>query len=133
MWPKKFNQVYVSDHLGAGLAPWNLIDYNFFNKKKTLFIKNKFTKKKYELIFFHYHDLKYFNKYFFLGGYKISIIAYLKIYKDYKSLYLKEIKKLKKITIFKDFNFADNSGVGKIYIINLIKKILYLKNLKFIK
>ena len=133
VWPKKFNQVYVSDHLGAGLAPWNLIDYNFFNKKKTLFIKNKFTKKKYELIFFHYHDLKYFNKYFFLGGYKISIIAYLKIYKDYKSLYLKEIKKLKKITIFKDFNFADNSGVGKMYIINLIKKIFYLKNLKFIK
>lgn len=46
MWPKKFKQVHVSDHLGAGLAPWNLIDYKFFNRKKNLFIKNKFTKKK---------------------------------------------------------------------------------------
>lgn len=48
-------------------------------------------------------------------------------------LYLKEIKKLKEKTIFKGFNFADTSGVGKMYIISLIKKILYLKNLKFIK
>ena len=27
IWPKKFNQVFVSDHLGAGLAPWNLTDF----------------------------------------------------------------------------------------------------------
>ncbi len=133
MWPKKFKQVHISNHLGAGLAPWNLIDYKFFNRKKNLFIKNKFTKKKYELIFFHYHDLKYFNKYFFLGRYEIGLKAYSKIYKGYMLLYLKEIRKLREKTIFKDFNFADTSGVGKMYIISLIKKILYLKNLKFIK
>ena len=133
IWPKKFKQVYISEHSGAGLAPWNLIDYSFLNNKKKFYIKNKLNKKIYQLIFFHFHDLKYFNKYFFLGSYEVSFQAYLKIYEQYMSLYLKEIKKLKKKTIFKDFNFSDNSGRGKIYIINLFKKILYFKNLKFIK
>ena len=121
------------NHLGAGLAPWNIQDYYIFKKKNNIFIKKKLNKKKFELIFFHYHDLKYFNKYFFLGSYEISQYAYLKIYKKYMLNYIKEINKLKKKIEFKNFNFVDTSGTGKIYIINLIKKILYAKNLKFIK
>ncbi len=133
LWPKKFKKVLVVNHLGAGLAPWNIQDYYIFKKKNNIFIKKKLNKKKFELIFFHYHDLKYFNKYFFLGSYEISQYAYLKIYKKYMLNYIKEINKLKKKIEFKNFNFVDTSGTGKIYIINLIKKILYAKNLKFIK
>lgn len=133
IWPKKFNQVFVSDHLGAGLAPWNLIDFNLKKKKKSLRIENKLTKKNYELIFYHYHDLKYFSKYFFLGGYKIDLLSYRKIYMRYMSLYLKEVNKLKKNKIFKDCNFSDSSGSGKTYVINFIKKILNFKNLKIIE
>jgi hypothetical protein len=132
-WPKKFKKVFVTKHLGAGLAPWNLSKFEMQKTKNIFLITDKKTKKYHNLIFYHYHDFKYFSNHFFLGSYKIDTILYNQIYKKYSTLYLKEIKKLKNNINFNDYDFSDSTGEGKMYIINLIKKILHFRNLKIIK
>ncbi|KPA13126.1 glycosyltransferase family 2 [Candidatus Magnetomorum sp. HK-1] len=50
--PSKFNGVTVLKHIGAGVGPWNQIQYNFSKD-----IHNKVWVDKYPLIFYHFHSL----------------------------------------------------------------------------
>jgi len=75
-WTTRFKGVCVSRHIGCGIAPWNLQQYNFNKKKEKIYVYDIKTKEEKELIFFHYHSLKknmYSGKIIWhLGGYYIS-------------------------------------------------------------
>jgi hypothetical protein len=57
-WPTQFNNVHIIQNLGAGLAPWNIQQYSLINKYQ-FFEKNDNNSKVYDIIFYHFHYLKY--------------------------------------------------------------------------
>lgn len=50
--PKRWNNVYVIQNLGVGIAPWNMYRYHY---KETTFT---FDDKEYPYVFFHFHGVK---------------------------------------------------------------------------
>jgi len=58
-WPHDFDCVHVLQHEGGGIAPWNIQQYDFSEENGQHFVINKKTKRKYPLVFIHYHGLKF--------------------------------------------------------------------------
>jgi hypothetical protein len=56
-WTTRFRSVYVPTHIGCGLAPWNIQQYNISIEDDKLFVQDKITKKKEVVIFYHFHGL----------------------------------------------------------------------------
>lgn len=83
-WPIRFEGVHVLKHLGGGLAPWNIQQFDFFKREKTLFLKEKKAGKEYLGIFYHFHSLKFYkNRTVDLPRYEISKDAIDLIYVPY--------------------------------------------------
>ena len=57
-WTTRFKNVYVPTHIGCGLAPWNIQQYDLFIQDNTLYAQDKVTKKEEPVIFYHFHGLK---------------------------------------------------------------------------
>jgi len=88
-WITRFKGVYVPRHIGCGIAPWNLQQYDFNEKEEKIYIHDIITKEEKELIFSHYHNLRkciYSGKIiWYLGSYhfpnkskEILFIPYIK-------------------------------------------------------
>ena len=63
-WPEKYKCVHIVEHIGAGIAPWNL---NRFVLKKTenhIPVISEVGKKNSQeaAVFFHFHNLKYLDR-----------------------------------------------------------------------
>lgn len=54
VWPEKYSNVHILEHLGGGLAPWNANNYTY-DKKDNLFVFEKGKKQAHELVFYHFH------------------------------------------------------------------------------
>ena len=131
-WITRFKKVYAPTHIGCGLAPWNIQQYNFFMENNILFSQDKITKKKEPVIFYHFHGL---NKIYadekkviwFLSPnqYYIDIKVEELIYKDY----------LEFISKYEQTHYKSKMKIKKtafIYIIFLILKDI-IRNLFIIK
>jgi hypothetical protein len=61
-WTTRFKGVHVLQHLGGGLAPWNIQQYQIYNDK--VLIHKGLNKKNITLqpIFFHFHGVKLYEK-----------------------------------------------------------------------
>ena len=78
-WTSRFEGIHVLENLGAGIAPWNIQQYDLTNKN-------------FNLIFYHFHGYKILeDKKIELGTYKLNK-------RDIKILYKPYTKHLKKIT-----------------------------------
>jgi hypothetical protein len=88
-WCSRFEGVRELAHLGGGVAPWNVQQYNFTAENNRITGKAKNTSKSFDLIFYHFHHLKYCEKKaFYLGPYKLTKDDINYIYKPYiKALY----------------------------------------------
>lgn len=64
-WPTQFKSVKVLSHLGGGVAPWNMQQYDFNFENEKLFGIEKKTKNRFEIIFFHFHSFSFLSKHFF--------------------------------------------------------------------
>lgn len=60
-WPEKFKSVYVSNNLGGGVAPWNIQQYNLISKSP-LTLENKKDGLNFDVIFYHFHAFKLYDK-----------------------------------------------------------------------
>jgi hypothetical protein len=60
-WTERFEGVHVLQHIGGGVAPWNLQQFVFFNRSNKLFISNQIDNEEQPLVFFHFHGLKFYN------------------------------------------------------------------------
>lgn len=58
-WLERFPTVHSLQHMGGGLAPWNVQNYKYEQVGDKVFVIENETK--FELIFFHFHDLKFFQ------------------------------------------------------------------------
>lgn len=61
VWTSKFNCVYEMTNLGGGLAPWNIQQYQFKSTNQRLIGTETKTNKNFEVIFYHFHGLKFYD------------------------------------------------------------------------
>ncbi len=65
-WTTRFYGIHVLQHLGGGVAPWNMQQYSFIeqtvNKSKKVIGIEKSTNKHFDLVFFHFHACKCYKK-----------------------------------------------------------------------
>lgn len=57
----RFEGVHELQHLGGGLAPWNIQQYQFKYENNALRGTEKLSEKKFEVVFYHFHGLKFFE------------------------------------------------------------------------
>jgi len=90
-WTQRFTGVHVLKHLGGGVAPWNVQQYDLKIKNNQKYIQEKNKKECYPIVFYHFHNLKVDNK----GYFSRDSYAYYSIDDAFKKeLYLPYMKKL---------------------------------------
>lgn len=58
-WAERFPCVHVCQHLGAGIAPWNVQQYAFKTKSGKMLGINLSDNQQFEAVFYHYHGFRY--------------------------------------------------------------------------
>jgi hypothetical protein len=100
-WTERFDGVHVMKHPGGGLAAWNVQQYSFIKVRNTIVGTELATGKKFDVIFYHFHYLKFFtNGRIELGRRMLSDNAKNIFYK----LYIKRLDEIKN-----KINKIDNS------------------------
>jgi len=91
-WTTRFEGIHVLEHLGGGVAPWNVQQYDLLDKK-------------FQLIFYHFHGYKILeNDKVDLANYKLKKNDLELAYKPY-TVHLDQItKRIAKIDRFNDYN-----------------------------
>ncbi len=86
-WPGKYSNTHILRHLGAGVALWNIEQYDVRPENGNLILDGQ------PLIFYHYHKFKYFDGGFYISGLKDYGFSdkFLPFYRPY-------VKSLNKLT-----------------------------------
>lgn len=59
-WPNRFQKVHVLSNKGAGVAPWNVQQYQIKKvSQKEILLSCKKDKKEFPVIFYHFHDIRF--------------------------------------------------------------------------
>jgi hypothetical protein len=58
-WTSKFEGVHELQHLGGGIAPWNVQQYDIYEKENNLFGNEISSGKEFKVIFTHFHNIKF--------------------------------------------------------------------------
>lgn len=95
-WTTRFEGVHELQHLGGGVAPWNVQQYEIKNKNRKLVGIENTTNNSFELVFYHFHhvsnqNFKLYNE-FNIGPYFISGSTLKYIYRPY----MKRLKRIDK-------------------------------------
>lgn len=61
-WTTRFSCVHVLNHLGGGVAPWNIQQYAFKNVSGEAICKELSENQSFDLVFYHYHGFSYSSK-----------------------------------------------------------------------
>lgn len=119
-WDRRFRGVHIIKSLGAGLAPWNLMQYKYsLNQDNQLVINSE------PLIFFHFHNLGIVDRNTFdiNRGYEIFKIIKEQVYAPY----INELKNVINMVLEKDknwsYDFSERLSLrAKIYFFLLMMK-----------
>jgi hypothetical protein len=60
-WTTRFEGIHVLQHLGGGLAPWNIQQYRFQTTDGKIKGFHRLTKAPFEVVFYHYHSVRFFT------------------------------------------------------------------------
>ncbi|WP_226992744.1 hypothetical protein [Leptospira biflexa] len=95
-WVTEFNRVHVLEHLGGGVAPWNVQQYEFVSDNHEIILKEKRSNKQFSVIFYHFHDVKIVENRlrFFSNYYSIHEDIYSSIYNKYSEFLNKNFHQL---------------------------------------
>jgi hypothetical protein len=61
-WPTRFERVKIIEHMGVGLAPWNVANYQLSRREGQLFAGSD------PVVCFHFHGLKVINRWLYEPG-----------------------------------------------------------------
>jgi hypothetical protein len=71
-WPGRFAGVHVLEHLGGGVAPWNVQQYDIVRENGRLRGREKRTGRQFDVVFFHFHNMRFLtNGHIDLGDYHL--------------------------------------------------------------
>jgi hypothetical protein len=79
-WPSRFQNVIVLQHKGAGLAPWNILNYQISRQGDQVFVDSD------PLIFYHFHSFHILNEWLYevaMYPYRLDSISKALIYAPY--------------------------------------------------
>jgi hypothetical protein len=110
-WITRFSSVHELQHLGGGIAPWNVQQYAFELKNGKIVGKEILTSKQFEAVFFHFHGLKFFENDFVSltdSGYDISKDVIKIFFKPYVRTLMRIKNEIQKI----DNSFNPNGSSG---------------------
>lgn len=80
----RFKNVHELQHLGGGVAPWNIQQYEFLKKDNQIVAKDPTKNSTFELVFYHFHYFRFLkNDYVDLGRYPLRKNDIELIYKPY--------------------------------------------------
>ncbi|MFO0508323.1 MAG: glycosyl transferase [bacterium] len=83
-WPKRFVGIYDLPNEGAGLAPWNIQQYEIVSSDEPLRVRNKTTSQDWLVVFYHFHWLRFLDeKRVDMGTYTLSLKVKDVIYQRY--------------------------------------------------
>jgi hypothetical protein len=82
-WTTRFSGIHELQHLGGGVAPWNIQQYEFEQEKGTIFGTELVTNTKFELVFYHFHYLSFYEKQIDLGSYVLTTSDKKIVYNTY--------------------------------------------------
>lgn len=120
-WPTHFEKVHVLQHLGGGLAPWNIQQYELSLKDGQLLgqVKSKKENSKifFPLIFYHFHQLRH------LGATRVDAGLYRLSKSVHRYLYGPYIQHLHRLAVQFDLLPKETSQ-------NNFSFITFLKNMK---
>jgi len=120
-WSKRFAGVHVLQHLGGGVAPWNVQQYEFYNNNEKIYLRNKINKEEFPVVFYHFHGLKFYtNEYVSFCGavYELSKATKETFYVPYMKRLLEIEEQLKNQAV--SFNVTgakkETPSKGKVFI-----------------
>lgn len=125
-WQTRFKNVHVLNHLGGGIAPWNMQQYHFIEDKGKIIGIEKATKTVFDAVFFHFHGLKvYQDLCFSLTGeeYKMNESALKLFYLPYAN----QLAKVSSQIHLNIDNKFDANGANQVYPIKRINILSLLK------
>jgi len=105
----RFSGVYECNHPGAGIAPWNLQQYEFEKEDDKLVGVHRSDNMKFVPVFFHFHGLKFYqnNIVNYAGGYyEIKAPVFEFFYEPYVQLLAEKAKNVRA----SGFHFDPNGG-----------------------
>jgi len=84
-WCERFEGVHVMRHIGGGVAPWNVQQYDVAESADHIMLREQGDLKRLPLIFYHFHGLHFLGKrWVYLGPYELSQDVILSIYRPYR-------------------------------------------------
>ena len=110
-WPVRFERVHVLQHLGGGVAPWNVQQYGLSRHLDRLYVNEL------PLVFYHFHAYKYYmdGRHDFVSLYFLNSEAVNLLYCPYGLALLKAYEEIYRVA--PDFNRGwaqrDKSWKGK--------------------
>jgi hypothetical protein len=142
-WTTQFEGVHVLQHLGGGMAPWNIQQYTYLQQDKgELLFQELSSKTKFAAVFYHYHYVRFYkNDLVDLGWFTLPTKTVQVLYRDYiqkMEVALREIQGIdnsfeENLRPFSVFDASGMKGKLKVMIkfvtrINLFKKQTVLQN-----
>jgi hypothetical protein len=109
-WTTRFEGVHVLRHLGGGVAPWNVQQYNFSLDGNTVKGRKINSDIVFRVVFYHFHYIRYYtDKTIDLGDYYLT----KKVKEIYYYPYLADLKKSKEIISEVDNSFDSHGSREK--------------------
>lgn len=106
-WTTRFNGVHELQHLGGGLAAWNVQQYEFTKDSEKFTGREIATGKTFDVIFYHFHYLKFFSGgYVELGRRTLTQDVLESFYKPYTAKLMEMSRRLQK-----EFPGLDGNGI----------------------
>jgi hypothetical protein len=92
-WPVRFEGIHILQHLGGGVAPWNMQQYSFYQDSDKVMGRVLASNEKFEVVFFHFHSLMFVRPYYFSP--RPRYIRNKSVAKFIFNPYVKKIKQLR--------------------------------------
>ena len=98
-WTTRFKSVHVLQHLGGGMAPWNVQQYELISRKDDgIEMKNRKDSRLFKAVFYHYHYVRFYEKGIVdFGWFKLEKNIIQNFYAPYICALHKALKKIQKI------------------------------------
>lgn len=131
-WPENYDIVHILEHLGGGVAPWNIQQYRIEKEGNSYTGTNKKTMQKFNLVFYHFHYVKLLdNGYIDIGWNKLSKSVIKNLYLPYlKRIFMIEGKLEEVSSIYKTQYYGFKPESFKDLLKVLLKKITKFNLLK---
>lgn len=105
-WPQRFQHIRVLQHIGGGVAPWNIDHYAVTQRGNDVMVNNQ------PVIFYHYHSFRWYAEQSFepSAGYSFSRLVRRCIYQPYHQALLAALKQVRSIVPDFQFGFHPKDG-----------------------